>query len=774
MTDAVAELASCDEARERLRAAAPIADAEAREAAVVLMREAIRRDAEPGEWCATAPDSLAALLGESSDVLDGPALVRVAAWLVAAEATRAAWDDDDLRTRHPALAAHALTLSPPRGLRERLERSLDSDGAVRDDASPALKRLRREWRDAERSLEERVLRWARPFGADAYVTRHADRFVALVPAAGFPRRRALVHDVSASGQSLYVEPLEMCDDNNRLFELRARVHEEERRILRELEEEVRAEREPLIALGTGLAELDGLRARARWARRVGGVAIAPGGGRLRLRDARHPLLVMAADGSAEREVVPLDLDLGGESMDARLLLVSGPNMGGKTVLLKTVGLAVLLAHAAFPVPAADGSSVPEIDGVYVDLGDEQSLERGLSTFAAHLHALAAMARGAGPRALVLCDELGAGTDPDEGGALARALIEHFASARAWGVVTTHLGSLKRVAVDTPGVRNGSLEFDEPTLRSRYRFVPDVPGASHALSVAERLGFPSNLLARARTLAPESARALERLTQELATALQETRVRAAALDEARRAADAEAARLHETTEAARREGADRRRRLTAESEALLARARETWQLAQREARRGEKTTRADADALKREIESVERGLGDLSERAGDTPDTPAGLPADALTPGRRVRVADLGVEAEVVSGPDEEGRVTLRRGSWTIHSRAERLAPASAAEVSRPVPGSWSLPESGVAFDVDLRGLDVEEALRTLDEGLDRAVLAGFRELRIVHGIGRGVLREVVQKHLRAHPQVAAQRMALQNEGGRGVTVASLS
>jgi len=379
VTDAVAELASCDEARVRLRAATPIADAEAREAAVVLMREAIRRDAEPGEWCATAPDSLSALLGEGSDVLDGPALVRVAAWLAAAEDTRAAWDDDDLRGRHPALAARVLALDPPPGLRERLERSLDSDGVLRDDASPALKRLRREWRDAERSLEERLGRWARPFGSDAYVTRHADRFVALVPAAGFPRRRALVHDVSASGQSLFVEPLEMCDDNNRLLELKARVHEEERRILRELEEAVRGERAPLIALGTALAELDGLRARARWARRVGGVAIAPGGDRLRLANARHPLLVMGAEGRADAEVVPLDLDLGGangEGPSARLLLVSGPNMGGKTVLLKTVGLSVLLAHAAFPVPAAEGSAVPDIEAVYVDLGDEQSLERG--------------------------------------------------------------------------------------------------------------------------------------------------------------------------------------------------------------------------------------------------------------------------------------------------------------------------------------------------------------------------------------------------------------
>jgi DNA mismatch repair protein MutS2 len=467
--------------------------------------------------------------------------------------------------------------------------------------------------------------------------------------------------------------------------------------------------------------------------------------------------------------VPLDLELGG---DARLVLVSGPNMGGKTVLLKTVGLCVLLAHAAFPVPAAEGSRIPEIEVVGIDLGDEQSLDRGLSTFAAHLQALADMARRAGPRTLVLCDELGAGTDPDEGGALARALLEHFARAHAWGVVTTHLGSLKRVATETSGVRNGSLEFDLATLQPRFRYIPDVPGASHALAVAERLGFPGDLLARARDLTPEAARALERLTGELAAALSSARERAEAHEQARVAAEEEGRRLHEAGESLKRDAAERRRALTRESEVLLGRVRELWQTIQREARKEQKA-RGDVAALRSQIDQAESGLAGLIVQAGDDAAAGRALPSQDLTPGRMVRVSDLGVDAEIVEGPDPEGRVTLRRGNWTIHSRADRLVATEAHEAPRPLSGQWTMAEESPSLEVDVRGLDVDDALRVLDAGLDRAVVAGFQELRVIHGIGRGVLRQAVEKHLRGHAQVSGQRMAQQNEGGRGVTVATL-
>ncbi len=755
-----------------LRAWRPLADRAALVEETKFLDEALRREREPDDWCVTGPGDLGDTLASLDEgPPEGATLLVVLGWIEAARATAALWTEASLVTRHPRLAARVATIPGLEALRDRLARSLDPDGRVRDGASPALKRLRAEAILGEKRLAEQLERWARGFGHQAYVTRHAERFVVMVPAAGFPRRRAIVHDVSASGQSLLVEPLEWCGENNRVLEAGRAAREEERRVLAALGAEVLGARAALEAMEVALVHLDTLRARARWARAVGGVALRPEGETLRLVAARHPLLAMGV-GQAAEAVVPLDLELHGGRVAGKVLLVSGPNMGGKTVLLKTVGLAVALAHSALPVPAGEGSRIPEIDRVVVDIGDEQSLAQGLSTFAAHLRALAEMAAAAGPRTLLLADELGAGTDPEDGAAIARALLEHAARSGAWAVTSTHLGSLKRLAGEVPGIENGSLEFDLDTLQPRFRFLSGVPGASHALAVAARFGFPEALLKRARTLRPEGAHALERLLAELAAATRAVREERETLARARREADEEAARHREAAEEAKRDLAATRKRLTRESEILLARARELWQTVQREARRDEKT-RASAETLRREMVELEREADSLAQQATGTEGPAAPLGPAAIAPGARVRVLDLGVEAEVVSGPDLEGRVQLRRGSWSIQSHVGRLAQADAAPApAQPVTGTWSVPE-GVPLEVDLRGLDVTEALGALDQGVDRAVLAGFSEVRVIHGIGRGILRTAVEKHLREHPQIAEQRLGELGEGGRGVTIVRL-
>jgi DNA mismatch repair protein MutS2 len=778
VTAAVAARATGDGARARLVAWAPLPDAGVRARETALLDEAIRRQREPGPWSRVGPGELAPRLDpEAREALDGPGLVEALGWLEAARDTRAGWADGALQARFPGLAEHVAALPDTEALRARLAGALEPDGRLADGASSELARLRRGLEHGERALEHRVERWARGFGESAYVTRHGERFVALVPAAGFPRRRGIVHDVSGSGHSLFVEPLELCEANNEVIELRAGVGAEERRLLLELAAAVRRAGPELAALEEALVHLDSLAARARWAAEYGAIAVAPGGDRLRLRGARHPLLAM---GGARADVVPLDLEL---AAPGRVLLVSGPNMGGKTVLLKTVGLAVALAHAALPVCALEGSAVPELDRIVADLGDEQSVDTGLSTFAAHLRALGEMAREAGPRCLVLCDELGAGTDPEEGAALGRALLEHFAARATWGVVTTHLGGLKRAAGDLAGVVNGSLEFDQATMTPRFRFLAGVPGASHALAVAARLGFPAELVERARALAPAEAVALERLLAEL----QETRARLeeerAELARARAAADAAAAAGRAAAEEARRALEELRRRLTRESEVVLSHARELWQTVRREARRAEKT-RAGAERVGADLAAVEREVETLQREAdgalGPRPPAPVG----PLAAGRRVRVRDLDVEAEVVSGPDAEGRVLLRRGSWSIHSHVGQLEPARGngegpaggpgPAPARPAAGAtWEASDEAPGLEVDLRGMEADEALRELDRGLDRAVLNGFAELRVIHGVGRGVLRAAVERHLRGHPQVASSRTGAVGEGGRGVTVARL-
>ena len=792
VADALAARTTSPRARAALASARPLAEPAARADACRRLGEAIRRQREPGAWCFAAPSELAELLaGDARDALEPEAFAIVADWLDAGERTRAAWADEKVRERFPVLAADVASVPDLSAVRARIAATLDADGRVRDDASPALAKARRGVADGERSLHRQLEKWAAAHGPESYVTRAGDRFVALVPAASFSRKQGIVHDTSNTGLSLFVEPLEACEANNRLLELRATAFEEERRILRELAAAVRAAAPALEALERTLAVLDAVRACASWATELGGEALTPGGDRLKLVRARHPLLAMQAqrpgDASAQQEseprerdpkhsVVPLDLELGPEG---RLLLVSGPNMGGKTVLLKTVGLAVALAHAGLPVLAAEGSAIPEMDELRADLGDEQSVDRGLSTFAAHLLALKAMAEAAGPRTLLLADELGAGTDPEEGAALGRALLEHVAKQGAWGVMTTHLGSLKRVASDVPGIVNGSLEFDLETLTSRYRFRRGVPGASHALDVAGRLGFPPALLERARTLAPEETRALERLLAEVGDALAAANDEREALARARAEAETAASRHAQAEEETKRALAGLRNRLTAESEALLRRARELWQSVEREAKKRDKS-RADAEALKHGLETAAKDADALLAAA-----TPATLGISEtrepqapleLSPGARVRVTDLGFEATLVSGPDAEGRVQLRRGSFTIQSHVSRLGPATPERARSAVRGPSAFVEASdepPPLEADLRGLEVSEALGAVDHALDRAVLSGLHELRIIHGIGTGALRVAVQKHLKGHPQVESQRWGEGHEGGRGVTVARL-
>lgn len=765
---AIAERAECERARAALTSWSPLADAGELERESRRLSEALRRQGEPGAWCATGRGTLAAWLGpDAPEDLDGPAMVQVGGWLAAAHETREAWSETELRERHAALAELVDRLPDLEALRARIAASLSPEGTVRDDASPVLKRARAGVLDGERRLHSQLERWSAGFGEGSYVTRFGDRFVACIPAAGFARRRGIVHDTSNSGQSLFVEPLEACEGNNHLLELRAAAADEERRILRELAEHIADSSEALLATESLLADLDALRARARWAGDLGATVVPIVEGSLRLVRARHPLLAM---GERSDQVVPLDLAL---DSPGRLLLVSGPNMGGKTVLLKTTGLAVAMAHAALPVIAAEGSRVPPIEHVVVDLGDEQSVDQGLSTFAAHLRRLRRMAEIAGPRSLLLADELGAGTDPDEGAALGRSLVEHFAASGAWGVLTTHLGSLKRVAGEVPGVVNGSLEFDLETLSPRYRFRSGVPGASHALAVASRLGFPPSLLERAAALTSDESRALERLLSELGDALtaagEERVALAAALAEARTEAD----RHREATENSRRELAGMRRRLTGESEALLARARELWQDLQRETKKAVKS-RESADDLRQRAEALERENVALGEKVAPTAASADGPPAE-IALGRRVRVADLGIEAEIASLPDAEGRLSLRRGSFTIQSHVSRLRAAGEADRApvRPMAASYESAQEAPRLEVDLRGMEPDEALREVDQALDRAVLASFAEVRIIHGIGRGVLKAAVERHLRTHPQVESQRMGEGREGGRGVTVARL-
>jgi DNA mismatch repair protein MutS2 len=593
-----------------------------------------------------------------------------------------------------------------------------------------------------------------------------------------------VHDVSASGQTLFVEPFEVCTLNNDLAEIAARERTEIMRVLRALTDLVRAARPALAKSEDALADTDLLWARVRLSRAMAGTTptLDDPGQRIALTNARHPLLWRDAGGETDRDgararVVPLTLGL---ESPQRILLVSGPNMGGKTVALKTLGLAALMAQSGLDVPADEGAHLPWCSVIAADVGDAQSIEAHLSTFAAHLKRLNAMAESAGPSCLFLLDELGSGTDPAEGASLGRALLKHFARTGAWAVATTHLGSLKVLAQESAAIVNASMALDPETLAPRFELIVGVPGGSHALHIAERLGFHPAVLAEARAELPEAQRSLEALLGDVTRELVRARDARAQFDNAearaRAAAEALEAQRAELVDGAHKAGRDR----LAQVRALEGQVQVLLRDARAEAKSELKTL-----ARIQELETRARALGRESDRLADAP-APSDRPK-ALARGATVFVRDLGVTATVVEGPDADGRVVLERGTWRIQSRVEQLfappeAEAAGSRGARERGGTeggrgggkvGALPESDAGLTIDVRGLDQEEALRGVDEGLDRAVLAGLDEVRVVHGVGKGILRDAIARALRLHPHVAESRLGGHGEGGRGVTVVRL-
>lgn len=686
---------------------------------------------------------------------------------------------------------------------------------ILDSASGALRSIRRHLRQQrERILGRLALTAKSAHGEDERtVTLRGDRYVVAVRASDRHEVGGIVHDRSGTGATVYLEPLAVVEENNRLVELLVEEREEIRRILAELSELARGRRSDLARQAEELAVLDGHRALARLAETQGAtwpqLTLTPP--RLRLIQFRHPLLL--ADRG--RDVVPLDLELGvtlGDgSAPRRVMLLTGPNMGGKTVALKGVGLACVMAAAGFHLPAGSGSEVPLLTTLVADIGDEQSIQHDLSTFASHLRRWIEAVDGAGPPALALLDEIGAGTDPAEGAALAQAILERLADAGGLAIVTTHLGALKRFASRYPAVSNGSMLFDPVSERPLFRLEPGLPGQSRALEMARNLGLSAEILARAGALVGDEEKEIQALLTQLETARQE------ALAERRAAADAVA-----EANAARQAYADRGRRLEGMSEALKARAaREAQRILTRAESRVRDAQAAVDDAARQssaEAAQARRRLADARRvvaEARSAADTAAGLSVptpgrairpEELTAGRRFWAVPLASWVTVVAPPERDGKVRVERNGIRVElpPQALRAAPEEATASGGPslpargpeagaggrrrVPADGELPPDspaarrgsvvyqvpeGVRGEIDLRGLLAEEAIARLDFYLDEAGLAGLTEVRIIHGKGTGALRTAVQKWLKGRPDVLSYRIGETWEGSTGVTVARL-
>jgi DNA mismatch repair protein MutS2 len=767
--------------------------------------------------------------------LDAPVFLDIAATLSSGRRLRGIILRGDPLT-YPALRELAGELPVLPELEDRIARTVGEDGAVLDSASPVLGRLRAEVRIAYNRLHERLQSMLSSSLAEALqepiITVRNGRYVVPVKAAQRRLIRGLVHDQSASGATLYIEPLATVELNNRWRELQLAEEQEVARVLAELSDVIGVHAVPLSRGLEAIGQLDLAFAQARYAATLDAVepeivtadelaaeaaSGAPSRPPLQFRRARHPLIPRGA-------VVPIDLRLGG---DTRLLLITGPNTGGKTVALKTTGLLVLMAQSGLYVPAAEPSRSPVFGQVFADIGDEQSIEQSLSTFSSHmtniisiLRALdasptddATVAAPPGPvpdgdqlerlanwrrvapgewaplaplhaeplPALVLLDELGAGTDPLEGAALARAIIERLLDRDVLGVATTHYAELKAFAYATDGVVNGSVEFDLETLRPTYRLTIGLPGRSNALAIAERLGLDATLVARARsTLARDDAQVenlLAGIHAERATAAAER----AAAEHERAAAEQERTQLRAERDAFAAERDAAWRAAQAEIEAQLSEARQQLRRLRDDFR--------SVTVSRQWLEEAEQRLQQTRERAGQLrparqPAPPvSGPPAPRpLQAGDRVHVASVGLIGEVLAIDDEDAVADVQVGGFRMRVALQELqrdrgagAPGDHGMGGRAVAATSAValpPVPDAPLTLDMRGWRASDVPTRLEQYLNDAYLASLPFVRIIHGKGTGALRQVVREHLRRHPLVASATGG-GADGGEGVTVAHL-
>jgi len=710
-------------------------------------------------------------------------------WQIAVLLEQAAQVSGWIRKRReeaPGLLRLLGALDPLEGLRRDLTRALDPSGSVRDDASPELSKIRRAIRSLRERLASRLEAILRSAGSpESFVTLREERYVIAIPASN---RRAVPGAVlghSGSGASVFVEPREATEGNSELAERASDEAREVERILRELSAAAHRHHPALQGNLEALAGLDAAEAVVSWAREAG--AALPelsDQRRLLLRGARHPILVSRhMRGELAGPPVPLDLELDAENP---VLLVTGPNMGGKTVALKSVGLIALLAMAGLPVPAAHGTTIPWLDRIVCDIGDEQSIQDDVSTFLSHVRRVAEALEVATDRSLVLLDELGSGTDPAEGAALGQAVLEALLSRGAMTLATTHHGSLKTFAHETPGVRNASMAFDEDKLRSLFRLVVGVPGGSRAIQVATRFGMRAEVLDRARALMPEGERDLNRLIEELG------RLREEAVAERRALTDTQAKlreREAELRVARERLEAEKKERKQAE----LSARRELLRQLESQIDDYRKKVRSERKAS---AETLQEGRGlvkEMSAAIDAETDVPGsverGAPVTVAHEGDRVYVPALRADGVVVSAPDKDGRVRVKIGGATAMLSLRQLR-SQAGDATRagggdgaggksgpgeasPV-GATGVPDlSASGNEVDVRGFEADDAVRAVERFLEDASVGGIQIVRIIHGKGKGILREEMKRFLAHNGIVKEFRLGEVREGGTGVTIVTL-
>jgi DNA mismatch repair protein MutS2 len=770
----VARYASSEAGRQAVLELAPVDDiSEARDRLALISQMKLLL-----EWGKTPPlsgiaDTRAAVARArtAGAMLDARALVAVAETARSARLARVFFSEN--ADSAPALARLATGLADLSGLEKAIGAAIDEDTNIRDGASPKLRKIRQD----KGRLTSRITSMlqgivgresASQHLQDSLVTIRSGRYVIPVRVEAKGQIAGIVHDTSQSGATVFIEPMETVELNNALRTLELEEKDEIARILAALTAAVGQSADALIANMERLFRLDVVLAAARFS--VEFACTEPRldeRGTLVIVGGRHPILVETA--RARGGVIPLDIALGDGT---RGLVITGPNAGGKTVALKTIGVIVLLARTGLHVPGGDGTAVGFFKKLYVDIGDQQSIELSLSTFSSHMKNIIKILGEADPATLVLLDELGAGTDPAEGTALAKAMIEELVAKGAALVATTHHMDLKVLAHENPLLENASMEFDTGNLAPTYRLIQGVPGASHAFEIAARLGMSQETLARARGYCGSDRVNLEELSRDLLEKIRKIEEEEATVEARHRKADQVLTEYERRLDEIKAHEKELRKQALREARTIVDGAKRTAQRVVSELKEL-KAARVEpqvARAIEKRIVEESTGLAEALE-ALEVPRVPR-RPAGRIEAGARVYVKPLSSEGIVVGGPDDRGRVEVAVGGLRARVIAgDLLEPGDAAPAAAA--GGVHFEAKTVAQEIDVRGLAAEEAWELVDKYVDDAALFGLPFVRVIHGKGKGILARRIKEMLATHPRVKTHRLGEAGEGGTGVTIIEL-
>ncbi|SHK11274.1 DNA mismatch repair protein MutS2 [Anaerobranca californiensis DSM 14826] len=656
-----------------------------------------------------------------------------------------------------------------RELKNQLFISIGDNGTILDTASSELKSIRKQIFRSEGELKERLERFVKApqnqkYLQEGLITQRNDRYVVPVKVEHKGQVTGIVHDFSASGSTVYVEPSFAVEIANKIQELKIKEKQEIERILYNLTYLVSQNKGKLEYINNLIGELDFILAKAKLARELRCTQpVINDQGFIHIKGGRHPLIPF-------EEVVPITLELG---KDFTTLVITGPNTGGKTVTLKTIGLLTLMAQSGMFVPAQEGSSFPILDGVFADIGDEQSIEQSLSTFSSHMTNIINIIENATTNSLVLFDELGAGTDPLEGSALATAILDFFKEKGTLTVATTHYSQLKSYAYENKGVENASVEFDHVTLRPTYKLLIGIPGKSNAFEISKRLGLNELIIHRAKELISKDTIKVDEMIKDL--------------EEKRMAYERKVEELELTLQQydqKNRELHEKLAELSAKKESIIQKAKEEANKIVRLAKREGENLIEEMKQIQKEMEKsdIQRYLQKAREKMknispiNEEAVLKGNLTKEKIKVGMEVKLLDINQKGIVLELPDENNQVLCQVGIMKVKTALENLEgiPHS-VKVSINQGGTKTITSKGEhsSTTLDIRGQNVEEAILNIDKFLDNSFISGFKEVTIIHGKGTGALRTGVQQYLKNHPHVKSVRLGGYYDGGEGVSIVTL-